>query len=69
MERKPVASSNIHEAGYDPSTNTLELMFADGRVYQYFDVPAHVYEDLVNASSPGSFFHQEIRGTYRFARM
>jgi hypothetical protein len=69
MDRKPVASSNIREAGFDPSSNTLELMFSDGRVYQYFDVPAEVYDRLVNATSPGRFFHQEVRGTYRFARM
>jgi hypothetical protein len=69
MERVAVASSNIKEAGYDQTSNTLELMFSDGRIYQYFDVPLSVYEGLLAAASAGQYFHTEIRGIYRFARM
>ena len=69
MERVAVESSNIKEAGYDPGSNTLELMFSDGRVYQYFDVPPHIYTELVNAPSPGQYFHASVRGSYRYARM
>jgi len=69
MERLPVTSSSIAEIGYDPSTATLEIMFVDGRVYQYFDVPVAVYEALMTASSVGQYFHREIRGIYRFARV
>lgn len=69
MERKPVVSSNIVEVGYDQSFCTLELMFRDGKIYQYFDVPNSVYEELLNAASVGKYFHSEIRGTYRFARV
>jgi len=44
-------------------------MFADGKVYQYFDVPQHVYEELVNAPSVGKYFHINVRGVYRYARV
>jgi hypothetical protein len=69
MDRKPVTSSSISEIGYDSTTNTLEIMFTDGRVYQYFDVPVGAYEALINAGSIGQHFHREIRGEYRFARV
>lgn len=69
MERVGVSSSSISEVGYDEAGNTLEIMFLDGRVYQYFDVPVWVYEALINAPSVGQYFHSEIRGTYRFARV
>lgn len=69
MDRKPINSSNLAEAGYDTASSTLELMFVDGRVYQYFDVPEHVYTGLIAAASAGQFFHSEIRGVYRFARI
>lgn len=69
MERVGVSSSSISEVGYDEAGNTLEIMFLDGRVYQYFDVPVGVYEALMNAPSIGQYFHSEIRGTYRFARV
>jgi len=68
MHRTPVVSSNIAEIGYDEASATLEVMFSDGRVYQYFDVPQVVYEQLMHAPSVGQFFNAEIRGIYRFAR-
>jgi len=69
MDRTQINSSNLAEAGYDAASSTLELMFVDGRVYQYFDVPEHVYSGLIAAASAGQFFHQQIRGIYRFARI
>lgn len=69
MNRVAVSSSTISEIGYDSDTATLEIMFSDGRVYQYFDVPLSIYEALMNAGSVGQHFHREIRGIYRFARI
>lgn len=69
MERVSVVSSNISEVGYDAGSATMEIMFSDGRIYQYFDVPAHVYDGLLGAASVGQYFHREIRGVYRYARI
>jgi KTSC domain-containing protein len=69
MERVSVSSSSISQVGFEAASNTLEIVFTDGRAYQYFDVPENVYQALVNAASVGQYFHREIRGTYRFARV
>lgn len=69
MNRLPVDSSNIAEVGYDEQFATLELMFRDGRVYQYFDVPKSVHEDLMGAASIGKYFQSCIRGVFRYARV
>jgi len=69
MKRQPVVSSNLAEVGYDEETATLEILFSEGSLYQYFDVPRRVYESLLNAPSVGSYFHSEVRGVYRFARL
>lgn len=69
MTRTPVNSSNISEVGYDPGSSTLEVVFTNGRVYQYFDVPERLYDDLIQSSSAGQYFNREIRGFYRFARV
>lgn len=66
MERNPVASSNIRSVGYQDGT--LEVEFVTGNVYQYFDVPQQVYQQLLSAPSPGTYFHEMIRGYYRYAR-
>ena len=39
MDRIQVRSSNIRSIGYDQKTQTLEVEFLKGGVYQYFDVP------------------------------
>ena len=44
MERQAVASTNIRAIGYDDASETLEVEFLDGSVYQYYGVPSHVHE-------------------------
>ena len=68
MKRISVNSSNIAEVGYDVGTQTLEVLFHNGNIYQYFDVPEKVYDGLVAASSVGAFFNSQIKGVYRFAK-
>ncbi len=61
MERTPVQSSNLASIGYEPDTSMLEIEFLTGSIYQYFGVPQAVYEELMNASSKGSYFYHQVR--------
>jgi hypothetical protein len=36
-------------------------------VYRYFDVPVDVHENLLRASSKGSYFNRFIRGRFAYA--
>lgn len=67
MQRTPVQSSTIHSVGYEG--NVLEIQFHSGGVYQYFQVPERIHSGLINAPSKGTFFHQNIRGAFRYARV
>ncbi|MBI1886043.1 MAG: KTSC domain-containing protein [Chloroflexi bacterium] len=69
MIRQAVSSSNLRSIGYDPATALLEIEFQDGAVYQYFNVPEHIYRGLMGASSHGSYFHQFIRDKYRYLQV
>ena len=69
MNRIPVSSSNIAAIGYDPDTQTLEVEFNNGSIYQYFDVPQSVHEALMSAESAGRFLNARIRGRYRYAKV
>lgn len=69
MERSPLSSGNLASAGYDDGSATLEVEFKNSHVYQYFDVPRAVYEELTNASSPGNYLAKEIKGRYRYIRL
>jgi hypothetical protein len=61
MERIPVTSSQAKSAGYDEFTQTLEIEFPTGAIYQYVGVPKEVYDALMAAPSFGSFFGKRIK--------
>lgn len=69
MERTPVSSSDLRSVGYDPRSQTLEIEFNSGGIYQYFDVPESVYRGLMGASSHGQYFHRNIKDSYRYSRV
>lgn len=69
MDRTRVESTNIASVGYDVATMTLEMEFNDGSVYQYFDVPERVYDELMIAGSKGGYFHEQIRDHFRYVRL
>ncbi|MBV4447485.1 KTSC domain-containing protein [Clostridium tyrobutyricum] len=64
MQRIPVTSSDLSSVGYDPISQTLEIQFNSGGIYQYSGVPSNVYEGLMSASSHGKYFHAYIRNDY-----
>lgn len=51
----------IRSAGFDPGTETLEIEFTDGSVYQYTGISPAVYNDLMTADSAGHYFHAVIK--------
>jgi uncharacterized protein len=69
MDRRRVDSSNIESIGYDPQSQTLEIEFQNGHIYQYFDVPEPVYQNLMAAGSHGKYFSDNVKGYFRYARM
>jgi len=70
MQRTSVSSSNLASVGYDAASHTLEVGFVNGSVYQYFQVPEHVYKGLMNADSHGSYFNEHIKnGSFRYRKV
>jgi KTSC domain-containing protein len=69
MNRDPVQSSNIASIGYDLDSETLEIEFLNGGVYQYFDVQQRVHEELMNAGSHGKYLAANIKGVYRYSKV
>lgn len=61
-------SSNIARFKYDAASQVLSVEFITGGVYNYFDVPEFVFEEMRGAGSRGQYLAQRIKGTYRYAR-
>ena len=69
MDRYQIASSNIRAIGHDITTQTLEVEFLSGWVYQYYGVPEYLYQQIMQASSKGQFLNQYIKNAYPYSRV
>ncbi len=58
----PTHSSTIHEVRYDPEAYLLTVQFENRSVYEYYNVPGHVFEDWKYAPSAGRYHRQQILG-------
>ena len=56
-----VNSSNLRAVGYNPQTGTLTIQFRNNRIYEYFNVPQHIFDGLLTAPSKGRYHHKYIK--------
>lgn len=69
MEMQFVDSSNIERIGYDSNSSTLRVEFKSNQTYDYSNVPEHVFNELRNASSVGSYHARNIKNLYPHTRI
>lgn len=69
MHREPIASSAIASLGYDETARVLEVEFAGGSVYRYFEVEGPLWRQLLEAESKGRFLNSKIKIQRRFAQV
>lgn len=63
---KPVISSNIAAVGYDPESKSVFVQFLAGTVYVYKNVPKSEFDELLMASSLGSYLNKNFKGVYPY---
>ncbi len=66
MKTIAVDSSTLRTVGYDAEHQLLQIKFHNRSIYQYFEVPATVYEELMQAPSKGAYFNRSIRSRFDF---
>ena len=64
MAWRGLQSRHLNAGDYDPERQTLAIQFVNGAVYTYSRVPQTVADTLFQTGSPGSYFHDKIRGSY-----
>jgi hypothetical protein len=69
MKRYEVNSSEFRSIGYEESTSTLETEYRSGDIYHYFDVPARLVLDMLEAESIGRFFNAHIRPRFPYKQV
>lgn len=69
MDRQPVSSSNLASVGYNSAAESLEIEFKNGLVYEYYNVPQFIYDQLMQAPSHGIYFNANIKNSYACSRL
>lgn len=54
---------------YDVDTQVLRIYFVSGMVYDYKNVPHHVYDAMTKAFSKGTYLNRYIKGHYDFEKV
>ena len=54
----------VYAVGYDEKNKTMEVVFRKGDIWQYFDVPKRIHDELICACSIGSYMRNEIIDCY-----
>ena len=63
-----VESSNIESIGYLADAMELHVQFKNGTLYAYLSVPQEIFDELLLASSKGTFLNQRIKGVFGFEK-
>lgn len=58
-------SSSIQRCEYDEASKDMHITFASGDRHKFKDVEKDVYDGLHKATSPGQYFHLNIRRVYK----
>lgn len=69
MNRRPVDSNIIKSVGYDSNNMILEIEFKTDKVYQYYSVPVHVYTELMQSTSIGTYFSRNVKNSFTYKAM
>ena len=69
MTKDFVDSSSLQSVGYDEQYQTLEVEFRNGAVYQYYNCPKLMYDELMKSASKGQFFNSQIRNRFPYSRV
>lgn len=63
MERTSHLSSHLHAVGYDEGAKVLRIRFPTAS-YEYDSVGKHIYDGLMGATMPMSYFSMFIRDKF-----
>lgn len=62
-------SKDLDAVAYVTSGKRLLIRFRSGAIYEYADVPALIYEELLASPSKDGYFSEYIRPDYTYRRV
>jgi hypothetical protein len=69
LDRIELDSTILAWVRYQPDQHLLQVGLRTGRHYNYFNVPASTYRQLLAAESKGRYYNLHIRNDFPFQRI
>lgn len=67
MQMNQVNSTSIAQMGY--KRRTMNVLFQNGKHYEFKKVPRSVFDTFSKSDSIGTFFNTEIRNRYPYSEI
>lgn len=65
MSLSPLFSRKIKQIEYNPETKSLTIIFGNGIIKKYCEVPENIYKELLDNDDPNEYYENKINGRYR----
>jgi hypothetical protein len=62
-------STVVAHMEYNAETQILRITFVSGLIYDYQNVPQHMYDRMKAAKSKGIFLNRHIKGNYDYIKI
>jgi hypothetical protein len=69
IKMNEVESNNIREMGYHEESRQLRVLFTNGGLFQYKEVPPDVVSEMMKSDSVGSYFSKNVRTTFTCVKL
>ncbi len=64
-----INSSNLKSAAYNTENSVLTVVFNNGSIYEYENVPWELFTKFRMNESQGKFLNQKIKGLYSYTKV
>ena len=62
-----ITASRIRDYNY--KAQTLQIIFVDGSIYEYFDIPKNIYHKLLHTETPDRFARRHIYHSFVYRKV
>jgi hypothetical protein len=69
MNRTAIASPGIAQVGYEEGSEILEIEFVSGKIYQFYNVPSKMFNQLMSASHKELYYETNILVRFPYKRI
>ena len=69
MNRTTVASPGIAQVGYEEGSEILEIEFVSGKIFQFYNVPLKLFDQLMNSSQKELYYESNILVRFPYTRI